>query len=157
MIFATLIPKNRTTRRKIKSCWKLWRRKSKNEDLTLQKTPKVLTISGGLGKVTDNWERELMPKSVSVQDLLENDGDSMDEEISSFYDFMKEELGEEEFEKTMNEDISKEDMELFNLFDVAGMGTQKDDLVGLEELVKGIEDDVDQVEEAKQFQPNTDG
>jgi hypothetical protein len=127
------------------------------EELTLRKTPKVLTISGGLGKITDDWERSLMPKSVSVQDLMENDGDSIDEEIASFYDFMKEELGEKEFEKTMNEDMSEEDMELLNLFDISGLGTQKDDLAGLEELVKGIEDDVDEVKQAKEFEPNTDG
>ena len=128
------------------------------EEYTLRKTPKVLTISGGLAKITDNWERNLMPRSATVDELLEEVGeDDLQEEMSSFLDFMKQELGEEEFEKTMNEDPSDEDLELFKFFDIPGLGTHKDDTKGLEELMNSIGDDIDDVEEAKQFEVNTDG
>ena len=128
------------------------------EEYALRKTPKVLTISGGLSKLTDNWERELVPKAASVEELLEQEDkdEDLDEAVSSFLDFMKEELGEEEFEKTMNEDeLTEEEMELAKFFDIPGMGTQKDDLAGFEELVSSIQDDIEGVKNLEQFQPET--
>jgi hypothetical protein len=131
------------------------------EEYQLRKTPKVLTISGGLGKLTDHWERDLMPKSATIEELMEQDMEE-DEEIAEFYKFMKQELGEEEFEKTMKEELSDEDKEMAKFFDIPGLGTQKDDLVGLEAMMQSIADDVENenggVEQAaKEFQPNTDG
>jgi hypothetical protein len=133
------------------------------EEFQLRKTPKVLTISGGLGKITDHWERDLMPKSATIEELMEQDMEE-DEEIAEFYQFMKQELGEEEFEKTMKEELTEEDKEMAKFFDIPGLGTQKDDLVGLEAMMQSIADDVENLNEndgveeaAKEFQPNTDG
>lgn len=121
------------------------------EDLLLRKTPKVLTISGGLSAVTDNWEQKLVNKPVSVETLLEgaDDDDDEDEFIGSFYEFMRKELGDEEFEKTMQEEMSEEDREFAKFFDV-----NYDDVGTAEELMANPEKIV---EEAKAFHPNTDG
>jgi hypothetical protein len=131
------------------------------EDYTLRKTPKVLTVSGGLGKITDNWERELVPKPFSVKELLKatelpEDDKGMERELDSFYDFMRQELGDEEFERTMNEEMTDEDLELMNLFDVPGAGNQQGDFKGLEDLIESIAKDFndEEVVEAKQFSPD---
>jgi hypothetical protein len=118
------------------------------EHLVLRKTPKVLTISGGLSEITDNWEQELVDKPVSVEELLKDD-DNVDKDVAAFYEFMRQELGQEEFEKTMQEEMSDEDKELANLFEAAlGDIDSLDDLVAEQEKV---------VEEARSFHPDTDG
>ena len=121
------------------------------EELQLRKTPKVLTIRGGLSNYTQNWQTELLPPPIPTFELMskvltknnpkqdgrdmttsreategddDDDDDDDDEEIASFYEFMKQELGEEEFQKTMEtspEDDEDFDEELLELFSVPGL------------------------------------
>jgi hypothetical protein len=124
-------------------------------ELELRKTPKVLTISGGLSKYTENWEMDLVPKSATVKELLEDD----DPEIAEFYEFMRKELGDKEFEKTLKEDPKDIDPEMLKAFNVPGLGDQADDMKGLEAMLKDMveEEQQDVVKEAQAFQPNTEG
>jgi len=111
------------------------------EDLFLKRTPRVLTIEGNLDKVTKNWDKELLPKPHSVEDLM----DESDEDLKFFQDFMKAELGEEEYEKTMAEPVTAEDIgdELMELFEIPGMGTRQDDVAGVEAMMKSLFDGED--------------
>ena len=89
------------------------------DDLRLVRTPRVLTIAGPLDKYTKNWRDELLPKSVDTETLLNED----DEDIESFLSFMREELGEEEFTKTLNEEhtFDEETLSLFSVDDEDGL------------------------------------
>jgi len=138
------------------------------EKYNLRKTPKVLTISGGLDKITNEWQNKVITKPFDVDELLEiskpKDEDNLGKELDSFYKFMKDELGEEEFEKTMNGDDDEDAMgaelnELMGLFDVPGVeGTSKEDTEGLEELMQSMAKDIEtgEVSEANEFIPDTD-
>ena len=125
------------------------------ESLTLCKTPRVLTIRGeGLKELTENWDTELLPDPASVEDLLSTmssskkktstrDGDDelYQDELQEFYDFMKDELGQEEFDKTMNQDLNEDDIdpELLELFDVPGLsGATADGADGMEEILQSM-------------------
>lgn len=129
-------------------------------DYVLRKTPKVLTVSGGLSKLTDDWERKVMPDPVGVDELLKETSTSPskdDDLLDEFYSFMKAELGEEEFSKTMNgedEPFSEDDMELLDLFNVPGMGTQKDDVEGIQELIDSMQNDLAEAEAAEKQNKN---
>jgi hypothetical protein len=120
------------------------------EDLVLRKTPKVLTISGGLTEFTDNWQRDLMEDPISVEDLLKDSDGNVDKETAEFYEFMRQELGQEEFQKTMQEKMSDEDKEIATLFDIDfdELFDEEDDLMADAEKMAN---------EAKQFSPDEDG
>eukprot|EP00536_Pseudo-nitzschia_multiseries_P011822 jgi/Psemu1/30152/gm1.30152_g len=137
------------------------------EEFQLRKTPKVLTISGGLDKITKDWQNRVITKPFEVEDLLEmskeKDQDDVDEELDSFYKFMKDELGDEEFEKTMNADNDEAELEaelkkLMEYFNVPGAeGTSVEDAQGLEELMESMANDIEtgEVTDAKEFIPDT--
>jgi hypothetical protein len=132
------------------------------EDLTLCKTPKVLTIAGGLDKYTQNWETSLIGQPATVQELLEtlktkaaataksgkSPEDEQDEDIAELFAFMKQELGEVEYQKTMAQDIKEVDLdeEMLQLFDVPGLGVKQDDLEGMQELINSMLVDLQEVE-----------
>lgn len=105
------------------------------EDLKLKRTPRVLTISGPLDKYTKNWETELLPKPVETKSLL----DESEESLEFFQDFMKKELGEKEYENTMQGDGNADDddeltAELMALFNIPGLGDNEDDPAAMQEL-----------------------
>jgi hypothetical protein len=105
------------------------------EDLKLKRTPRVLTISGPLDQYTKNWETELLPKPVETKSLL----DESEESLEFFQDFMKKELGEKEYENTMQGDGNSDDddeltAELMSLFNVPGLGDNEDDPAAMQEL-----------------------
>jgi len=135
------------------------------DDLMLRKTPKVLTISGDLNKYTDNWEMNLMDKPVAVDDLMEGmddfvkaafqekEDDAVDEaedkEMAEFYAFMRSELGDEEFEKTLNEEMPDEDKALAKMFEFE---------LSEDMFAETPEDDLAKAkEEALSFHPDSDG
>jgi hypothetical protein len=76
---------------------------------------------------------------------------------------MRDELGDEEFEKTINGDDDEDAMEaelneLMGLFDVPGVeGTGEEEREDLEDLMQSIAKDIDagEVSEAKEFIPDT--
>jgi hypothetical protein len=107
-------------------------------DLTLKRTPRVLTISGPIDDLTKNWETELLPSPVDKEALL----DESDESLDFFQEFMKKELGDDEYEKTMRgeDDDTEISDDLLKLFNVPGMGTSEDDTAGLEELFGSLLD-----------------
>lgn len=104
------------------------------DDVYLRKTPKILTITGPLEKYTGQWKDDLFNQTVSTQELL----DDSDEDLDFFYNFMKEELGEEEFQKTLDEcrdgQASGVDKEMLELFNVPGLGDQADDVEGIQTM-----------------------
>lgn len=83
-------------------------------DLTLKRTPRILTIQGPLEKYTSNWKQRLVPEPIDAKTLL----DDSDEDLEFFHNFMKRELGQEEYQKTMQEDDfdSEIDDEILDIF-----------------------------------------
>ena len=120
------------------------------DDLRLQRTPRVLTISGPLDNYTKNWQEKLLPDPIGPTELT----DKVDEgdELAFFHKFMKDELGEEEYQKTLNETPDDDEMnELLRMFEVPGLGDRSDDVEGMEELLKSLltpEDDFEAAKEA---------
>ncbi|CAB9498985.1 expressed unknown protein [Seminavis robusta] len=114
-------------------------------DLSLKRTPRVLTITGDLDKYTQNFADEILPPPHPTRTLLEDDDDETE---SWFHEFMRAELGEEEYQKTMNEPATAESIgdELMELFDVAGMGERSDDVAGMEAMIQDLLDEVDPLE-----------
>lgn len=113
--------------------------KNLGKDLKLKKTPRVLTIEGDLDQYTKNWKTEIFGGAIDAPTLF----DESDETIDSFLDFMKNELGSQEYETTMAEEFSLNDLddidpELRKLFDIPGLGTESEDEEGFEEMLKSI-------------------
>lgn len=107
------------------------------DDLLLLKTPRVLTISGPLDNYTKNWQHTLIPDPFKPTELMSkiDDGD----ELAFFHKFMKDELGEEEYQNTLNETPDTDEMkELLELFEVIGLGDKTIDEEGIEELLQSI-------------------
>lgn len=75
-----------------------------------------MTIKGPLEKYTTDWKEKVIPQSIDTKTLL----DDSDEDLKFFHDFMKKELGEDEYKKTLQEDISNIDDELLGLFGAMG-------------------------------------
>lgn len=101
------------------------------DELRLKRTPRILTVSGPLEKYTGNWREDLAPKALDVESLL----DDSDEDLDFFHKFMKEELGEEEYEKTIKEStVEGISPELLELFNIPGLGDQEDDIEGMMEM-----------------------
>lgn len=113
--------------------------KNLGQDLKLKKTPRVLTIEGDLDQYTKNWKTEIFGGAIDAPTLLDESDESMD----SFLDFMKSELGNQEFESTIAEDFSLNDLddidpEWRKLFDIPGLGTESQDEEGFEQMVKNV-------------------
>eukprot|EP00566_Odontella_aurita_P018487 CAMPEP_0113600400 /NCGR_PEP_ID=MMETSP0015_2-20120614/42684_1 /TAXON_ID=2838 /ORGANISM="Odontella" /LENGTH=326 /DNA_ID=CAMNT_0000508649 /DNA_START=273 /DNA_END=1251 /DNA_ORIENTATION=- /assembly_acc=CAM_ASM_000160 len=117
------------------------------EDLRLKRTPRILTVEGDLNSYTDKWTQE---ERVSTEDLL-----MTEEENDQFLDdFFRDELGpnyEEEF--LVNEQSNEKAQKLMDLFNVPGLGTEKDDDEGIrkmfDEMVSGIDISSDEVDNTK--------
>lgn len=94
-------------------------------DLKLQKTPRVLTVVGPLDNYTKNWREKILPDPVPAEDLM----DTSDESLDFFHKFMRQELGDEEYEKTMNEEDDDDELppDLLELFEVPGLGDLNDE------------------------------
>ena len=115
------------------------------EDITLRKTPKVLTISGDLSPVTDQWETKVFGAPVGVDEMMTLEEDdasssSSDEELEGFLDFMRNELGDEEFEKTMTEEPSEQDKEAMKFFQLPELNNNDPDV--LKDLITSMQDDL---------------
>jgi hypothetical protein len=84
-----------------------------NKDLTLLKTPRVLTVRGPLMDYTRDWKDRFSTPAFNASTLM----DDSDEDLKFFHDFMKKELGEKEYHKTLQEagsmDLDEELLELF--------------------------------------------
>jgi hypothetical protein len=114
------------------------------EDLRLKRTPRVLTISGPLANFTKNWKENILPGPVDKEFLLDDD---TGEDLTFFHNFMKQELGEEEYGKTLQESSDWISDGLMSLFDIPGLGTNEDDVEGMENMVKSILDTEAQMKE----------
>ena len=133
------------------------------DQFKLRKTPKVLTISGGLDKITKDWQNKVITKPFDVEDLLDISKPKAEEdlntELDSFMQFMRDELGDEEFDKSMNgEDDANEFGHLMDLFDVPDVdGTAEVDSKALDDLMKSMEKDIEtgEVSDANEFIPDT--
>ncbi|GAX20278.1 hypothetical protein FisN_6Hh229 [Fistulifera solaris] len=119
------------------------------KDLQLKRTPRVLTVDGPLNNYTRNWENQILPRPFTAKELLERDDEQ--DTVEYFLKVMREELGEEEFQKTMNGDDEDVDDEMMALFDIPGLN--KNDEEGLEELMKSMldEDPDEQFKELEKF------
>lgn len=60
--------------------------------------------------------------------------------LEFFHNFMKAELGQEEYEKTLNEEIDDDEFtkEFLDLFAVPGLGERSDDIEGIEEYMESL-------------------
>lgn len=122
------------------------------EDLQLKRTPRVLTVSGPLENYTKNWRKKILPNPVDVETLLQDDDEDDDAGLESLFEFMKQELGEEEYEKTLKESPDSIDPDMLALFDIPGLGTEEGDVEGVEELFNSLlEEPEDQLKALDQF------
>ena len=105
-------------------------------DLKLQRTPRVLTVGGPLDNYTKNWRETLLPQPIAAKDLMGSDDDDDD----FFHKFMRDELGDKEYEKTINgeddDDFELTD-ELMQLFDIPGL-SDDDDSEAMKEFMESI-------------------
>ena len=117
-------------------------------DLRLQKTPRVLTVAGPLENYTQDWREKILPEPVAAKDLM----DSSDDTLDFFHKFMREELGDAEYEKTMNgqddDDLEITD-ELMQLFEIPGLSDNMDP-ESMNEFMESILTPEKDFEEAKQ-------
>jgi hypothetical protein len=118
------------------------------EDLRLMRTPRVLTVSGPLDEYTKDWKTKLIPKPIEPKALLSRSDDA--DELADFHKFMREELGEEEYLKTLNETPNEDEMNsLLHLFEVPGLGDKRDDNKGIEDMLRNLLSPELDFEEAK--------
>ena len=143
-------------------------------DVQLQHTPRVLTISGDIQKYTKDWEQTLLPQAINATLLLEtlvappktttgirnekgvsdddDDDDDDDPQLAFFHNLMKEELGQAEYDKIMNDDDESEEMqELMKLFDSPLGGNDNDaiDDAAMNELLSTLMTPEQELEKAK--------
>lgn len=141
---------------------------NEKKSIALKRTPRILTISGNLTKYTKNWETELLPTLPIEPEKLMDDSD---ENLDFFYDFMKSELGEKEFDKTKRQIRQQQeanggpldiDEDLADLFKIPGLGTEEDDVEGIKEMMSTFydidkeENQYPDLKDAEQFK-NVDG
>jgi len=104
-------------------------------ELRLRKTPRVLTVQGNLKDITGKYLQENQAEPVQASNLIKD----QEEDDDAFFDsFFRKELGEkyeEEF-AVVNGDIDAN--ELFDLFNVPGLGTEEDN----DEAIKGLLDEI---------------
>jgi hypothetical protein len=118
------------------------------EDLRLMRTPRVLTVSGPLAEYTKDWKTKLIPKPIEPKDLLSRSDDA--DELADFHKFMREELGEEEYLKAINETPDEDEMNsLLHLFEVPGIGDKRDDDEGMQDMLRNLFSPQVDFEEAK--------
>jgi hypothetical protein len=114
------------------------------DEVKLQRTPRILTISGPLNKIinTENWQDEIMPPSIPTSELLSDEGN---ESIQSFREFMKQELGEEEYQKTLLEAKSADiDDDLATLFSGPTQALEGDDNESMMEMIQSLMRDIEE-------------
>jgi len=125
------------------------------DDITLRKTPRVLTISGDITSVTNNWKNNVFGTPISIDDMLSSTMESGDEEdeLSDFLDFMRKELGNEEYEKTIKEEMSEEDKLLMKFFDVPELSNDPEILRDLiQSMDEDLKDDAGVQARAREFE-----
>ena len=120
-----------------------------SDQLHLKQTPRVLTIQGPLSDVVNNWQETLLSPPVAAKELREqvllrnNENDEDDDaDLREFHAFMKEQLGETEYQQTMKEEPDELTQQLMELFEVPGLGDQANDEAGMMELLESLYQDV---------------
>ena len=108
--------------------------------LTFQRTPRTLTVQGDLDKLIDGWKVEEKRKVTDFVDALDES-----EEDEFFDSFMQKELGSNYREKYLveNAEMDQEVEEMMDMFKVPGVGTEKDDNEGIQELLKEMQQDLE--------------
>eukprot|EP00567_Pseudictyota_dubia_P002339 CAMPEP_0197468656 /NCGR_PEP_ID=MMETSP1175-20131217/66195_1 /TAXON_ID=1003142 /ORGANISM="Triceratium dubium, Strain CCMP147" /LENGTH=302 /DNA_ID=CAMNT_0043004761 /DNA_START=822 /DNA_END=1730 /DNA_ORIENTATION=+ len=106
------------------------------EDLRLKRTPRVLTVDGDLNSYTNKWIQE---ENVSTEDFLMTE----DENDEFFDEFFRDELGPNYEEEFLLDENDKEAEEAMNLFSVPGLGTEKHDEKGIQEMLREITSGID--------------
>ena len=128
--------------------------KEYGEELKIKRTPRTLTVEGDLKSITKDWSNLLDEQTIHIDTLLtENNNNEDDKYIDSFF---KRELGanyREEFLLDDDDEMDEEVKQFAKLFNVPGIGTETDDLDGLEQMINEINSDID-FETAKEYQPS---
>jgi hypothetical protein len=110
--------------------------------IRFKRTPRTLTVEGDLGMITGNWKEDGKRQFEEVKDVASDVlNDSNEHGDDEFFDlFFSKELGSDYKEKAMaNSDIDEEQVqELMDLFNVPGLGTEKDDDEGIDSIFKDI-------------------
>jgi hypothetical protein len=124
---------------------------SVSPSLRLVRTPRVLTVRGPLDEYTRNWSTDVFPRPLTAAQLL----DETDEDVEEFLKFMRKELGDAEYEDAFRGDsLTEEDKALLALFDIPGLGDQRDDADGIQEMFQSmIDPPAVQQERLKELQP----
>lgn len=125
--------------------------KEYGDELKIKKTPRTLTVEGDLKSITKNWSNLLDEQTIHIDTLLDDEK----EDDKYIDDFFKRELGanyREEFLVENDDEMDQEVQQFAQLFNVPGIGTETDDLDGLEQMINEINSDVD-FETAKEYQP----
>lgn len=116
-------------------------------EAVFKRTPRTLTIEGDLDSITGDWRRQgIMDQNQEEGDISEKilkDFSRIDDDADSdeFFDnFFKEKLGEGYREEVLgpNEEADKKAKEMMDLFSIPGVGTQKDDDKGIDEMLGDI-------------------
>jgi hypothetical protein len=103
-------------------------------ELKLQRTPRILTIAGDLDQYTDDFSDNLVSEDITMEKLMEQPDDDFDK----LFDFFRQQLGKEEFDKALQE-VDQLDPEFEALFDLQEGDDNADDVLpSTEELEKAF-------------------
>mmetsp|Transcript_25753 Transcript_25753/g.31742 ORF Transcript_25753/g.31742 Transcript_25753/m.31742 type:complete len:431 (+) Transcript_25753:136-1428(+) len=125
------------------------------QTIRFKRTPRTLTVEGDLSTITGNWKNDENKKINEVTNIakdilkeIEKNDDSIDDD-SYFDDFFTKELGKNFKQDALNswdeDNLDQEERELFDLFNVPGLGTEQNDDVGIKDLLQEVFDGQDEL------------
>lgn len=118
------------------------RKKKQKLSIRFKRTPRTLTVEGDLGMITGNWKEDGKRQFEEIKDIASNIlNESNEHDDDDFFDsFFRKELGNDYEEKAIaNGDIDEEQVQEFmDLFNIPGLGTEKDDDEGIDDFFKDI-------------------
>mmetsp|Transcript_857 Transcript_857/g.981 ORF Transcript_857/g.981 Transcript_857/m.981 type:complete len:376 (+) Transcript_857:164-1291(+) len=117
-------------------------------NLIFARTPRTLTVQGDLDALIDGWRIEdRRPLTEEIPDILENTVGTQDDD--EFFDaFFRKELGENYREEILgvdNPDLDKRAADMMDMFNIPGLGTEKDDDEGIQALMDEIDNDIEKI------------
>lgn len=122
----------------------------KKLSIRFKRTPRALTVEGDLSMVTGNWKQDTNKQLEEVKDVVkelfqDSNDDTTISDDDYFHNFFTKELGSNYREEALaNTALDEQANEVMDLFNVPGLGTQKDDSEGIKELFDEILSDQDE-------------
>ena len=120
--------------------------KKKRLQIRFKRTPRTLTVEGDLGIITGNWREDDRKEVDGIKDVAKNilndSEENSDDDDEYFHSFFTKELGSNyEEEALASIDLGDDEEELMSLFNIPGLGTEKDDADGIQDLIKDALED----------------